>query len=76
MLDADLAEPYGVRTKELDKAVGRNAARFPADFKVVFDAIRALMSPAVPAGSREMGFHTAIPGLRTSKKKRPAAVTK
>ena len=32
MLDADLAALYGVRTKELNKAVGRNRGRFPRDF--------------------------------------------
>lgn len=32
MLDADLAEMYGVKTKVLNQAVKRNAARFPADF--------------------------------------------
>lgn len=32
MLDFDLAMLYGVRTKELNKAVKRNAARFPSDF--------------------------------------------
>jgi hypothetical protein len=32
MLDKDLAELYGVKTKELNKAVKRNADRFPADF--------------------------------------------
>lgn len=32
MLDADLAALYGVRTKELNKAVGRNRGRFPGDF--------------------------------------------
>ena len=32
MLDSDLAELYGVRTKVLNQAVSRNAARFPADF--------------------------------------------
>ena len=32
MLDADLAELYGVLTKALIQAVKRNAARFPADF--------------------------------------------
>ena len=32
MLDADLAELYGVKTKELIRAVRRNFARFPADF--------------------------------------------
>ena len=32
MLDVDLAELYGVATKRLNEAVGRNAARFPEDF--------------------------------------------
>ena len=32
MLDADLAALYGVATKALNQAVGRNAARFPSDF--------------------------------------------
>ncbi len=32
MLDRDLAELYGVETKNLNKAVSRNLDRFPADF--------------------------------------------
>jgi len=32
MIDADLAELYGVPTKALNQAVKRNAARFPPDF--------------------------------------------
>lgn len=32
MLDADLAEIYGVTTKRLNEQVKRNADRFPADF--------------------------------------------
>ena len=32
MLDGDLAELYGVETKQLKRAVRRNKARFPADF--------------------------------------------
>lgn len=32
MLDADLAELYGVTTMRLNEQVGRNAARFPEDF--------------------------------------------
>ena len=32
MLDADLAELYGVATKALNQAVKRNAERFPLDF--------------------------------------------
>jgi len=32
MLDSDLAELYGVTTSNLNKAVTRNAERFPEDF--------------------------------------------
>ncbi len=32
MLDADLAELYGVPTKALNQAVRRNSRRFPSDF--------------------------------------------
>ena len=32
MLDADLAELYGVPTKALNQAVKRNIDRFPEDF--------------------------------------------
>lgn len=32
MIDADLAELYGVSTKALNQAVKRNISRFPADF--------------------------------------------
>jgi hypothetical protein len=32
MLDADLAKFYGVGTRDLNKAVGRNRNRFPTDF--------------------------------------------
>jgi len=32
MFDSDLAELYGVATKNLNKAVRRNIARFPSDF--------------------------------------------
>ena len=32
MLDFDLAEMYGIETKNLNKAVKRNIERFPSDF--------------------------------------------
>jgi hypothetical protein len=32
MLDADLADRYGVETKALNRAVKRNLGRFPGDF--------------------------------------------
>ena len=37
MLDADLAELYGVETRSLNQAVQRNRARFPEDFMFVAD---------------------------------------
>lgn len=50
MLDRDLATLYGVRTKNLNKAVGRNADRFPEDFMFQLTIDEALAC----AGSR---FH-------------------
>lgn len=38
MIDADLAELYGVPTKALNQAVKRNASRFPPDFMFRLDA--------------------------------------
>jgi ORF6N domain len=38
MIDADLAELYGVATKALNQAVKRNATRFPMDFMFQLDA--------------------------------------
>ncbi len=38
MIDADLAELYGVATKALNQAVKRNTARFPMDFMFQLDA--------------------------------------
>jgi hypothetical protein len=68
MLDADLAELYGVPTKALNQAVKRNADRFPPDFmfqltdeeklKVVTtcDHLRKLkFSPTLPYAFTEHG---------------------
>lgn len=38
MIDADLADLYGVPTKALNQAVKRNAGRFPPDFMFQLDA--------------------------------------
>lgn len=38
MLDSDLAELYGVETKNLNKAVKRNIERFPEDFMYKLDS--------------------------------------
>src|SRR5437773_1125749 len=65
LLDSDLATLYGVTTGNLNKAVKRNAERFPSDFMfqlkpkeiaTVLEAIRQLMAtPEKPR--REIGFH-------------------
>ena len=39
MLDADLAELYGVPTKALSQAVKRNSRRFPPDFMFQFTTL-------------------------------------
>ena len=38
MLDSDLAGLYGVETKALNRAVARNADRFPSDFAFILTA--------------------------------------
>jgi hypothetical protein len=49
--------------------------KYDAQFKVVFDAIRELMSPTSPVNrTREVGFHTALPALRRATKKRTTSV--
>jgi hypothetical protein len=42
IVDADLAELYGVPTKALNQAVKRNAGRFPADFMFRLNATEKL----------------------------------
>jgi hypothetical protein len=42
MLDADLAEIYGVETKTLNRAVRRNIDRFPEDFMFQLNAKEAI----------------------------------
>ena len=47
MLDADLAELYGVKTKALKQAVRRNIERFPKDFMFELSASRKRTQPWV-----------------------------
>jgi hypothetical protein len=53
MLDADLAELYGVPTKVLNQAIKRNAERFPADFMFQLTAAewQALRSQSVTSNA-------------------------
>jgi len=68
MLDADLAQLYGVKTKVLNQAVRRNATRFPPDFMfrlshaekkevvTVCDHLQGLrFSPVLPRAFTEHG---------------------
>jgi hypothetical protein len=57
LLDADLAELYGVETKVLVQAVKRNADRFPADFMFQLDAEEwaALRSQSVTSNTGRGG---------------------
>lgn len=45
-------------------------SKYDEQFKIVFDAIRELMSPAAPSRNREMGFHTRIAALRPTRTKK------
>jgi len=72
IIDADLAEFYGVATKVLNQAVRRNSERFPQDFmfrltreekaEVVTNcdhlAINDLINPEPPPKRRCIGFQT------------------
>ncbi len=61
MLDADLAELYGVQTKVLVQAVKRNLARFPQDFmfQISTDEFTALRSQTVTSNTGRGGRRTA-----------------
>jgi hypothetical protein len=61
MLDADLAELYGVQTKVLVQAVKRNIARFPQDFMFQLSAeeFAALRSQTVTSNTGRGGRRTA-----------------
>ena len=47
MLDRDLAELYGVKTKALNQAVKRNVDRFPSDFMIRLSKEECLRSQIV-----------------------------
>lgn len=58
MLDADLAELYGVPTKALNQAVKRNKKRFPHPFmlQLTQDELYSLRSQNVTASKRNVRF--------------------
>jgi len=61
MLDADLADLYGVPTKRLNEAVRRNAARFPEDFMFQLTAEEAETLRSQFATSNGRGGRRYIP---------------
>jgi hypothetical protein len=63
LLDADLAELYGVKTKRLNEAVRRNGARFPADFMFQLSAeeARNLRSQSATSSSGAYGGRRYLP---------------
>ena len=54
MLDSDLADLYGVETKNLNKAVKRNPRRFPEDFmfQLTVEALRFQFGTSKSRGGR------------------------
>ena len=65
LLDSDLAALYGVQTKNLNKAVKRNAERFPADF----------MFQLTPEELRSLRFQFGTSKARGGLRYRPYAFT-
>jgi len=59
---------------ELARKLTTLERKYDAHFKMVFDAIRELMVPDQAVRKGEMGFHTGIPELRRSRKKRKALI--
>jgi ORF6N domain len=68
MLDADLAQLYGVETRVLVQAVKRNLARFPGDFMFQLSAEEwaALRSQFVISNAGEAGGQAGRGGRRTA----------
>ena len=61
MLDADLAELYGVETKRLNEAVARNRSRFPRDFMFRLTAREAAALRSQTATSKGRGGRRTLP---------------
>ncbi|MBU1261400.1 ORF6N domain-containing protein [bacterium] len=61
MLDKDLAELYGVETKQLTRQVRRNIGRFPADFmfqltKEEFEILKSHFATSSWGGTRKLPY--------------------
>jgi len=65
MLDADLAELYGVETKRLNEQVRRNAARFPDDFMFRLNAVEKAEVVANCDHLAKLKFSAALPCVFT-----------
>lgn len=65
MLDADLAELYGVPTKALNQAVKRNAERFPADFMFQLTAAEKAEVVTTCDHLRRLRFSPGLPNAFT-----------
>ena len=76
LIDTDLAQLYGVETGALNRAVKRNASRFPADFMFQltaqeWDDLRCQTGiSSAHGGRREAQFNIAIKQLITDDKQR------
>lgn len=79
ILDADLAQLYGVETKALNRAVKRNSERFPGDFlfrvtREELDALRYQTGTSKPQLAESSRFVTTS-GTRGGRRNLPYAFT-
>lgn len=77
MLDADLAELYGVETKVLNQAVKRNIERFPEDFMFQLDAeeVTRIMNLPASHGLKSQFVTSNNSGGRGGRRSMPYAFT-
>ncbi len=68
ILDSDLADLYGVLTKNLNKAVKRNIGKFPSDFmfqlsEEEFESLRFQIGTSKKGGRRYLPYAFTEPGI-------------
>jgi len=74
LLDADLAELYGVSTKRLNEQVRRNPERFPDDFMFILtNQELAILKSQFATSSSQLGGTPGHPGHRVSRSHRLSA---